>query len=259
MDVVHRLGVVLCVAMTVAWLLSEAEARRRERRVRRRVRAVLAEAVAEPVRRTVGVPPALRRWAPVIGAVAAGYVLVGGVAGLCVGVVGGAAVWRWWRGRAASPVADGRVDAESVRQLPLAADLLAACIAAGATPVGAARAVGESLGGTVGRALARGAAQVRLGGEAGSAWRELAAIPGAAELVRLMERAGESGAPAAVPVARFAAECRAERGRRATAVARRAAVIITAPVGLCFLPAFLVIGVLPVVIGLAGGVLGGGR
>jgi pilus assembly protein TadC len=105
--------------------------------------------------------------------------------------------------------------------------------------------------------MARGAAQVQLGGEPAVAWRELSAIPGASALVRLLERAGESGAPAAAPVAQFAAECRAERGRRATAVARRAAVVITAPVGLCFLPAFLVIGVLPVVIGLAGGVLGG--
>ncbi|MEV5611466.1 type II secretion system F family protein [Streptomyces sp. NPDC052225] len=256
-NVVHRLGGVLCVAAAVAWLLREAGARRRERRLRRRVRVVLAAALAEPVRRVAGVPPAVRRWAPVIGTVCAGYVLVGGVAGLIVGAAGGAAVWRWWRGRAAKPGEAAGSDAEAVRQLPLAADLLAACVAAGATPVGAAQAVGESLGGAVGRALARGAAQVRLGGEPAAAWRELAAIPGAAELVRLVERAGESGAPSAAPVARFAAECRAERGRRATAVARRAAVIITAPVGLCFLPAFLVIGVLPVVIGLAGGVLGG--
>jgi hypothetical protein len=36
--------------------------------------------------------------------------------------------------------------------------------------------------------------------------------------------------------------------------------MVTAPVGLCFLPAFITIGVLPIVIGLAGGVLeGGGR
>jgi hypothetical protein len=34
--------------------------------------------------------------------------------------------------------------------------------------------------------------------------------------------------------------------------------MVTAPVGLCFLPAFLAIGVLPVVIGLAGGLLRGG-
>ena len=34
--------------------------------------------------------------------------------------------------------------------------------------------------------------------------------------------------------------------------------MVTAPVGLCFLPAFIAVGVAPVVIGLAGGVLGGG-
>ncbi|MEY2249068.1 hypothetical protein AB8A21_40145, partial [Streptomyces sp. BF23-18] len=63
---------------------------------------------------------------------------------------------------------------------------------------------------------------------------------------------------AAVPVGRLAAEARAEWARTATARARRAAVMVTAPVGLCFLPAFLAIGVLPVVIGLAGGLLRGG-
>lgn len=34
--------------------------------------------------------------------------------------------------------------------------------------------------------------------------------------------------------------------------------MVTAPVGLCFLPAFIAVGVLPVVIGLADGLLGGG-
>jgi pilus assembly protein TadC len=34
--------------------------------------------------------------------------------------------------------------------------------------------------------------------------------------------------------------------------------MITAPVGLCFLPAFITVGVLPVVMGLADGLLGGG-
>ena len=43
------------------------------------------------------------------------------------------------------------------------------------------------------------------------------------------------------------------RGDEATAEARaqRTAVLITAPLGLCFLPAFLVLGIAPVVIGLA--------
>ncbi|NED32958.1 hypothetical protein G3I64_10135, partial [Streptomyces sp. SID8499] len=60
------------------------------------------------------------------------------------------------------------------------------------------------------------------------------------------------------PVARLAADVRAERSRTATARARRAAVLVTGPVGLCFLPAFVAVGVLPVVIGLAGGALRGG-
>ncbi|MBO1333794.1 type II secretion system F family protein [Streptomyces sp. VRA16 Mangrove soil] len=255
MEVVHRLGAVLCGVSALVWLVHTVERRWREREVRRRVALVLDVATQGATRRGVRMPDAVRRWAPVAGVVCAGYVLVGGALGLLVGAVAGVLTARWWRRRAARAGAD--TGAEAVRQLPLAADLLAACVAAGADPVEAARVVGESLGGPVGCGLARGAAQVRLGAEPGGAWRELAAIPDAGVLVRLLERAGESGAPAAAPVARFAAECRAEQGRRTAAVARRAAVAVTAPVGLCFLPAFLVIGVLPVVIGLAGGVLGG--
>jgi pilus assembly protein TadC len=86
----------------------------------------------------------------------------------------------------------------------------------------------------------------------------LTALPGAGALARLLERADESGLPAAGPVARLASDARAERARAATTRARRAAVMISAPVGLCFLPAFIAVGVLPVVIGLAGGVVGGG-
>ncbi|NUR42549.1 MAG: hypothetical protein HOV73_20935, partial [Streptomyces sp.] len=83
-------------------------------------------------------------------------------------------------------------------------------------------------------------------------------MPGAGSLARLLERADVSGLPAAGPVARIAAEARADWARTATARARRAAVLVTAPVGLCFLPAFIAVGVLPVVIGLAGPALGGG-
>ncbi|WP_320782554.1 type II secretion system F family protein, partial [Streptomyces sp. CRN 30] len=113
-------------------------------------------------------------------------------------------------------------------------------------------------GGPVGDALARGAAELRLGGDPGGSWHRLAAIPGASALARLLERADVSGLPAAGPVASLAEQARADWARTTTARARRAAVMVTAPVGLCFLPAFIAVGVLPVVIGLAGGVLGGG-
>ncbi|MFS8199045.1 type II secretion system F family protein (plasmid) [Streptomyces sp. CWNU-52B] len=278
-EVVHRLGVVVCVVAGV-WVPARfLGAARRRRRARGRLAALTVSSMSsglsagelgptvEPA--VVGhdskIPGArararvgagvVRRWLPVIGALSACWVVVGGVAGGVTGLVAAFGMWRWQRRPA--PVAEFDT-ARVARQLPLAADLLAACVAAGASPVVAARAVGEALEGPVGERLERGAAEVRLGGEPAEAWRGLAALPGARGLARLLERAGESGVPAAVPIARLAAEARAERGRDATARARRAGVLITAPVGLCFLPAFIAIGVLPVVLGLASGVLGGG-
>ncbi|MFJ5530049.1 type II secretion system F family protein [Streptomyces sp. NPDC093261] len=200
----------------------------------------------------------LRRWLPALGALCAGRLLIGGLVGAAVGLVIGVGVARWRVRQERDRLAQEYDAGEAARQLPLAADLLAACIAAGAGPVAAAQAVGEALRGPVGERLERGAAEVRLGGEPADAWRRLACLPGAAALARLLERAGDSGVPAAASVGRLATEARAEWGRRATARARRAGVMVTAPVGLCFLPAFIAVGVLPVVIGLAGGLLGGG-
>ncbi|WAZ23146.1 type II secretion system F family protein [Streptomyces cinnabarinus] len=255
-EVVHRLGVVVGIALGLGWLVRWVGVVRCERRARRRLAELLA-AVEAPAARRCDVTDLVRRWAPVVAVGCAGWVLVGGVAGVVAGLAGAVALHRW-RGRRVAAVGAEYDAAEAARQLPLAADLLAACIAAGAGPVIAAQAVGEALGGPVGEGLARGAAEVRLGGEPGDAWRKLAALPGAGELARLLERADVSGLPAAGPVARLAADARAAWARAATARARRAAVLVTAPVGLCFLPAFIAVGVLPVVIGLADGVLGGG-
>ncbi|MFJ4755399.1 type II secretion system F family protein [Streptomyces sp. NPDC088763] len=262
-EVVHRLGMALGAVLIAGWLVRWWADVRRERRVRGRLMGLMKRADLVPARRRLDVRGAMRRWAPVAAVGSAGWALVGGVAGLLVGAAGAVGLW-WWRrrqgaGGSTAGVQGDAVDADEVaRRLPLAADLLAACIAAGASPVVAAQAVGEALGGPVGDALARGAAECRLGGEPGDAWRRLASMPGAAALARLLERAGVSGLPAAGPVARLAAEARADWTRAATERARRAAVMVTAPVGLCFLPAFIAVGVAPVVIGLAGGVLGGG-
>ncbi|WP_442811933.1 type II secretion system F family protein [Streptomyces sp. NBC_01803] len=136
-------------------------------------------------------------------------------------------------------------------RLPLATELLAACLAAGATPGTAADAVGASLGGPVGERLRRAATELRLGGEPAVVWARFGRLPGAATLARRLELAGTSGAPAVAAVAAEAAECRARRRRAAQTRARRASVLVTGPLGLCFLPAFLLIGVAPVVIGLA--------
>ncbi|MEU0598363.1 type II secretion system F family protein [Streptomyces sp. NPDC006393] len=261
-DVVHRLGTVAGVAALLALSVRWLKTLRGKRKARRRMTSLLGAAQALQRERTgprLPVPAALRWWLSAAGVVGAGWALVGGPAGVVAGLVGAVGLWRLRRRQRAVPRPGEEFDAaEAARQLPLAADLVAACIAAGAGPVIAAQAVGDALGGPVGEGLARGAAEVRLGGAPADAWRQLASIPGASALARLLERADESGLPAAGPAARLAADVRAGRARTATARARRAAVLVTAPVGLCFLPAFVAVGVLPVVIGLAGGVLRGG-
>ncbi|MFE5893236.1 type II secretion system F family protein [Streptomyces sp. NPDC056462] len=257
-EVVHRVGTALGAVLVVGWALWWVLAARNERRARRRLAELMTTVDLASSRRRFDVRPGVRRGLPMAAVVAAGWAVVGGVAGVAVGSIVAAGLWAWRRRQEALRPAD-EVDAgEVARQLPLAADLLAACIAAGAAPVIAAQAVGEALGGPVGDRLARGAAEVRLGGEPGEAWQRLASLPRAGALARLLERADVSGLPAAGPVARIAAEARADWARAATERARRAAVMVSAPVGLCFLPAFIAVGVAPVVIGLAGGVLGGG-
>ncbi|CAM5536017.1 type II secretion system F family protein [Streptomyces avidinii] len=250
---VHRLGIAVCLAVAALWTVRAVTARIRSRAARRRAVALLG--VEPGLRGPVfgsAVRGAVAVWAGPAGALLAGWVLVGGVAGVAVGGLAALGVRRW-RSRVGP---QGGVDLkEAERQLPFAADLLAACLAAGAGPVEAAEVVGESLGGPVGERLARAGAELRLGGEPGSGWGRLAEIPGARALAECLERAARTGAPAAEPVSRLASGLREDHARSAGARAQRAAVLVTAPVGLCFLPAFLAIGVAPVVIGMASGLL----
>ncbi|WP_245600839.1 type II secretion system F family protein [Streptomyces sulphureus] len=137
------------------------------------------------------------------------------------------------------------------RQLPLCAELLAACLAAGSGPAKAAEAVGRSIGGPVAGLLSQTARELRLGEEPALVWERFGSVPGGGRLARCMARAGEAGVPAAETVSRLAAELRAAGVRRAAVRARRAGVMVTGPLGLCFLPAFVAVGVVPVVLGLA--------
>ncbi|KUL35635.1 hypothetical protein ADL22_26800 [Streptomyces sp. NRRL F-4489] len=198
----------------------------------------------------------MARWVGPVAVAGCLAVLLGGVAGVLAGLAAGWAAYRWlrWqRATAAERTATARVTAE----LAPAGELLAACLAAGAGPRAAAEAVGRSLDGTVAERLRHIAAELRLGGEPAAVWARLAELPGAGELARCMERAGISGAPAVEPASRIAAGLRADRARTAAARARRAGVLVTLPLSGCFLPAFLILGLAPVLIGLAGDLLGG--
>ena len=247
---VHSLGIVLLVCVAGLCAAGEVLGARRERAAWRRLQRLTGlPSGRTSVPALFRFPEALRTWLPVAGAGLGAAVLVGGLPGCVAGAGAAYGIRRWQRRLRLRPAAERSAD--ETRQLPLAADLIAACLAAGAGPREAADAVGRSLGGPLGQALARIAAELRLGGDPAACWGRL----GSHDLGRCLERASSTGIPPVSEVSRLAAGYRAERSRAALARARRAAVLATAPLGLCFLPAFLLIGVAPVVMSLAGSIL----
>jgi pilus assembly protein TadC len=165
-----------------------------------------------------------------------------------LGALAGAVACRALLRAGAPPPAD--VDGD----LPVACDLLAVCLAAGAPVAVALAAVGEAVPGPVGRALAEVAARTRLGSPARAAWAGVP--PPLAGLARVLVRAGESGSGAVPALQSLAADTRAAARERTRAAVARAGVRVLAPLGACFLPAFVCLGVAPLVVGLARDVLG---
>ncbi|MTE12264.1 type II secretion system F family protein [Nocardia aurantiaca] len=142
-----------------------------------------------------------------------------------------------------------------------ALDLLAACLRAGLPTASAAAAVATEAPEPLASALRRAADLLALGADPVSAWEQ--AIAGAADesvtaLARMARRSARSGTGLATAVGELAERRRGELEDAAVARSERAGVLIGGPLGLCFLPAFLCLGIVPVVIGLAGRVLDGG-
>jgi hypothetical protein len=181
---------------------------------------------------------------------------VTGFTGLLLGVLAGAAGYRWLPDPPSPEQRRKRRERGELRdQLPLAADLLAGCLSSWCTPAEAAEAVAQALGGPMAVRLARVAAEIRTGADAEESWGRFGADPVLGPLGRCLVRASASGAPPAAGLARLAEGARAAAATAAQGRVRRAGVLAAAPLGLCFLPAFVLIGVVPVVTGLAGSFL----
>ncbi|WP_371781431.1 type II secretion system F family protein [Streptosporangium subroseum] len=178
---------------------------------------------------------------------------VGGTPGLVVGVVGFAIVLVVMRRR--EPPELRRQRARVTADLPLAADLMVACLRAGQPISGAIGVTVEAIGGPLGDRLAWVNGQLRLGAAPESAWQVLASERSLAPLARTMSRAALSGAPVADVLIRLADDSRQAARAASSAAAQRVGVQAVAPLGLCFLPAFVFLGIIPVVAGLAGEVL----
>ncbi|WP_440712881.1 type II secretion system F family protein [Gordonia sp. FQ] len=144
-------------------------------------------------------------------------------------------------------------------------DLLAVCLRAG-LPVATAVAVAAAHAPPpLASDLAQAAELLALGADPETAWatperegaRPRAPDEHFRELATLARRASRAGSSMADGVAALAEATREQARTRALARAERAGVAISGPLGLCFLPAFVCLGIVPVVVGLASGMFGG--
>lgn len=135
--------------------------------------------------------------------------------------------------------------------LPFAADLMAACLLAGQPVSAATEIAAEALAGPLGQRLSWVSRQLRLGADPDPTWAFLAREPATAQLSRAMSRAAQTGAPVADVLTRLANDARQSTRATSVAAARSVGVKAVAPLGLCFLPAFVLLGIIPIVAGLA--------
>jgi Flp pilus assembly protein TadB len=133
-------------------------------------------------------------------------------------------------------------------------ELVAVALAAGAPVPTALVAVGAVWPGHAGEALVRAARALEMGAPWDVAWTGAGAAPLA--VARALEPAWTVGA-SPVPLLRTAADRLRSRRRAAIrAAAGRLGVQLVVPLGLCYLPAFVLVGLVPVVVSLASGLLG---
>lgn len=182
---------------------------------------------------------------------------------LAVMLSGRASRARLRRCRGAPANADGesgrtRVDAGDPFAAASALDVFATCLSAGMGVAAAARATAPSAPAELAAMLRRSADLLALGAEPAVAWAEPAGTDGddrcravGHALFRLARRSASSGTALADGVAELAVEARHRAAHDAAAAGERAGVLIAGPLGICFLPAFICLGVIPVVAGLA--------
>jgi Flp pilus assembly protein TadB len=188
------------------------------------------------------------RWLWSVLAAAAGATFVSGPAGLPVALLAG---WLTWRlvTKAEPPMLRRRREAV-VRDLPGLVHLLATALESGCDVGGAVRLVCDVLPGPAADSLSTVPTRLGLGVDPAEAWRPIVDDPALAPLGRAMVRAQRSGSSVTSEVARLADEL-GERARlRVEERARTVGVKAAVPLGVCLLPSFVLIGIVPLVVGL---------
>ncbi|TDE89252.1 secretion system protein [Occultella glacieicola] len=146
--------------------------------------------------------------------------------------------FRWWRGqrRPTDPVVDPAV----------VLDLLDATLAAGVSIPAALDALGQALPATQGEPLRRVAGALRLGADWDQAWQ--GTDDSWAAVSRALAPAWCDGVAPGAGLRQAAEGIRARRGASAREAAARLGVQLVLPLGLCLLPAFVLLGLVPVLL-----------
>lgn len=166
----------------------------------------------------------------------------------------GLVVWRRssrWEG-----AADRRRRSVLDRELPHVVDLMVAVLSAGAAPAEALARVAGVVEPAAGEELAVWVARLRLGADPITVWSAMARHDQFGRLGTALRRSAESGAPVAAALTRLAEDLRARRRADVEARARQVEVKAAVPLGVCLLPAFVLVGVVPLVAGSVTGLLG---
>ncbi|MEU8226089.1 type II secretion system F family protein [Kribbella sp. NPDC048915] len=137
--------------------------------------------------------------------------------------------------------------ARIARDLPLAIDLLTACLKSGRPPQQALKLVADALPGPLADIFTKIAHHLALGADPTTAWAHLRTEPSCAPMARAISRSLRSGAPLSKTLEHLADETRRAHHHAADQQARSAESRATLPVGLCFLPAFVLLSIVPTI------------
>ncbi len=186
-------------------------------------------------------------WAAPVGAALAVLLVVDGPVGMGAAAALGYFVHRRLKLAVTEP--QRAAAARRALELPIAVEVLASCLSIGATQEQALDAVAQGLGGSLADDFSRAAGALRVGADVAEAW-SLVASADLRSLASVLSRAHATGAPVAPQLWMLAAQHREVARLVAMDAARTLGVRSTGPLGLCFLPAFVLIAIVPLVLSL---------
>ena len=210
---------------------------------RRQLRTSAPESLA-----TVAAPEGLRRHRVVLSSAAGvgATLVVGGEVGVVVGVLAALTAWRVLT--RTEPAGDRRRRERLVAGLPHVVDLMAASLSVGAAPATAVDQAARVVDPPMREELLMVTSRLGLGVDPVRVWTDVGRHPQLGALGRCLARALDSGAPVGEAMQRLGNDLRRNARADVESHARAVGVKAAAPLGLCLLPAFVLVGIVPLVV-----------